>query len=412
MTTNLPSIIPDFITGLMAGMVSFQALRVLATRWLPEMRDRIPEMILLAMRGLPNNVTSAMDLALFAASRRILANADGSAYLMNSSVESIAMAFRDGSLPANAQNAIADFLAVYGMRGLAEIDLGRPRWRDDPAPVIQSLLSYLTMEDGPRAPDRVFARGQGESEQVLAELFRRVRSRRFGGGKEKVLRFFASRMRALMGIRESPKFYIIRLMGCQREGLQDSGRWLAECGKLDQADDIFWLHWEELEAIAEGRGFGGKELIAARRASFAREQRRRRIPRLLLSDGRAIYESAPPTGPSPQLLTGDPVSPGVAEGSARVIRDPRGARLLPGEILVCPGTDPSWTPLFLAAGGLVMEVGGMMTHGSVVAREYGLPAVVGVDHATELLASGTMIRVDGSHGTVEIIHPPEKGGLP
>ncbi|MFZ1401916.1 MAG: PEP-utilizing enzyme, partial [Anaerolineae bacterium] len=104
-------------------------------------------------------------------------------------------------------------------------------------------------------------------------------------------------------------------------------------------------------------------------------------------------------------ITGSPVSPGVVEGVVHVVLDPRGAQLAPGEILVCPGTDPAWTPLFLAAGGLVMEVGGLMTHGSVVAREYGIPAVVGVHEATTRLKTGQRIRVDGSVGRVTVLTP-------
>ncbi|MDD5369090.1 MAG: PEP-utilizing enzyme, partial [Anaerolineaceae bacterium] len=102
-------------------------------------------------------------------------------------------------------------------------------------------------------------------------------------------------------------------------------------------------------------------------------------------------------------FSGSPVSPGSVEGNVRVVLDPRHAALLPGEILVCPGTDPSWTPLFLTAGGLVMEVGGLMTHGSVVAREYGIPAVVGVHRATTRLKTGQRIRIDGSSGKIVVL---------
>jgi len=135
-----------------------------------------------------------------------------------------------------------------------------------------------------------------------------------------------------------------------------------------------------------------------------RERGRRRVPRMLLSDGRTFYEGlAGKAGEGAEQISGSPVSPGVVEGSVRVVLDPRGAALEPGEILVCPGTDPSWTPLFLVAGGLIMEVGGMMTHGAVVAREYGIPAVVGVHDATQRLATGQRVRVDGSTGQVALL---------
>ena len=127
------------------------------------------------------------------------------------------------------------------------------------------------------------------------------------------------------------------------------------------------------------------------------------VPRVLISDGRAFYEGLMDSADAAHTLSGSPVSPGGAEGFVRVVLDPRQAALLPGEIMVCPGTDPSWTPLFLTAAGLVMEVGGMMTHGAVVAREYGLPAIVGVDRATTRLHTGQRIRINGSTGQVVLL---------
>jgi pyruvate,water dikinase len=145
-------------------------------------------------------------------------------------------------------------------------------------------------------------------------------------------------------------------------------------------------------------------LVRARRQVAEREMRRRQIPRLLLSSGEAYYGGiAAVDVQDPDVLVGSPVSPGLVEGAVRVVLDPRSAQLVPGEILVCPGTDPSWTPLFLVAGGLVMEVGGMMTHGAVVAREYGIPAVVGVHEATHRLPTGQRVRVDGSKGHVVLV---------
>lgn len=140
--------------------------------------------------------------------------------------------------------------------------------------------------------------------------------------------------------------------------------------------------------------------MAARRDLAERERRRRQVPRVIAGDGRAFYEGLRSVDGA---MSGSPVSPGIAEGLVRVVFDPQTTHLLPGEILVCPGTDPAWTPLFLSAGGLITEVGGMMTHGSVVAREYGIPAVVGVHQATARLHTGQRIRLDGMTGTIEIL---------
>jgi pyruvate,water dikinase len=182
-------------------------------------------------------------------------------------------------------------------------------------------------------------------------------------------------------------------------------------GVLTQPDDIFFLHLKELKALAKREQRDWRRLVGERRTTYGREKRRRQVPRLLLSDGRAFFDGVAELGDeSGATIAGSPVSPGVAEGVVHVVLDPHETQLTPGEILVCRGTDPAWTPLFLAAGGLVMEVGGLMTHGSVVAREYGIPAVVGVHQATVRLETGQRVRVDGTRGRITIL--PATGPLP
>src|SRR5205807_7511031 len=173
------------------------------------------------------------------------------------------------------------------------------------------------------------------------------------------------------------------------------GRDLVARGRLSDEDDIFFLTLPEARRAAGGEDM--RELVAARRATYDRERARRRIPRVLLSDGTDAEAALVSVG---EGLRGSPASPGRASGAARVIRSPLGARLQPGEILVAPSTDPGWTPLFLTAGGLVMEMGGMLSHGAVVAREYGIPAVVGVMGATERITTGQQITVDGAAGKI------------
>ena len=195
-----------------------------------------------------------------------------------------------------------------------------------------------------------------------------------------------------------PKFQIIRLLVApSRELLKPAGRELVTRGLLAHDDDIFFLTLPEARRAAAGDDM--RDVVAARREVFAREHARRHIPRVLLSDGTDAEAALVTPG---EGLRGSPASPGVVSGTARVILSPSGARLEPGEILVAPSTDPGWTPLFLTAGALVMEMGGMMSHGAVVAREYGIPAVVGVAGATEQIVTGQRITVDGSAGTVVV----------
>ena len=359
---------------------------------------------LVLTRGLPHNVTTEMDLALWRSARAIQGDPAAATHFEQTDAAVLTEEFSAGRLPATAQTAVAAFLQQYGMRGLAEIDLGRPRWREDPAPVMQVLQSYLHIDDPNQAPDAVFDRGRAVAEAAIEPLAKALSQTRGGWFKARLARAAAHRLRALAGLRETPKFLIIRLLGIVRAGLLASGRELVERGVLTQADDLFFLRLAELKALAAADKGDWQALVAGRRHNYAREQQRRQIPRLLLSDGRAFYEGVSvPAGTGDDILVGSPVSPGTVEGQVRVVLNPHGTQLAPGEILVCPGTDPAWTPLFLAAGGLVMEVGGLMTHGSVVAREYGIPAVVGVHQATTRLKTGQRIRVHGDQGVVEIL---------
>jgi phosphohistidine swiveling domain-containing protein len=292
------------------------------------------------------------------------------------------------------------FLARYGMRGVGEIDFGRPRWRENPLPVFQVLQSYAQITDPDQAPDVQFARGARAAEAALTRLAEELRGTHGGKLKAQLVRVVGRRMRIFAGLRELPKFTIIRLFGMARTALLRAGQIWTEQGVLAARDDMFYLHLAELRALAAGESRDWKGLVRERRAAYRRELGRRQIPRILLSDGRSFYAGLGAEGSVDGLLVGSPVSPGVVEGVVRVILDPQRAQLSPGEILVCPATDPGWTPLFLAAGGLVMEIGGLMTHGAVVAREYGIPAVVGVHDATQRLKTGQRVRVDGSSGVI------------
>ena len=391
-------VIPQFVPRFGMGMATLNLLRVLAAD-LPDGESNV----LALTRGLPHNVTTEMDLALWQTAQAIRADPDATAHFDQTDAETLAAEYMQGKLPDQSQTAVAAFLARYGVRGLAEIDLGRPRWREDPTPVMQVLQSYLQIEAAERAPDVAFQRGRAAAEAGIEQLAAAVRRTRRGWFKSRLVRWAAHRMRALAGLRESPKFAAVRIFGIMRAALLESGQAFVEKGVLSKPDDVCFLYMAELEALAAGEQRDWAHLVQERRQAYARERLRRQIPQLLLSDGQAFYEGERTHQDNGHVITGSPVSPGMVEGTVHVVLDPHGTQLAPGEILVCPGTDPSWTPLFLAASGLVMEVGGMMTHGSVVAREYGLPAVVGVHEATHRLHTGQRIRVDGNTGQIDIL---------
>jgi phosphohistidine swiveling domain-containing protein len=206
------------------------------------------------------------------------------------------------------------------------------------------------------------------------------------------------RTRQLAGLREFPKFCIVMVLAEMHRQLTEVGAELVENGIIDDAGDVFFLDFDELGVGLRGADLKG--IVAGRRRLYDVELRRRHVPRLLLSDGTDVEAAAMPHPAAGDYLAGTPASAGTATGKVRVVMDPVGAHLEPGEILVAPSTDPGWTPLFMTAGALVMEMGGVISHGAVVAREYGIPAVVGVTDATTRLHDGQIITVDGAAGTV------------
>jgi phosphohistidine swiveling domain-containing protein len=392
-------ILPHFVPRFGAGMASMNLIRQVAVRSLGEEWD-----IWALTRAMPHNVTTEMDLALWQTATAIKADPPSLARLQGAPPEALAADYLAGQLPEGGRSGLGRFLDRYGMRGPGEIDLGRRRWREDPAPVMQVLQSYLRISEPDQMPDAVLRRGAASAEAALDLLVERLRGTRGGRLKAQLVRWAWRRMRALVGLCELPKFWAVRMVGIARAALLECGTELGAAGVLTRPDDVAFLHLGELEAVAAGERREWAALVEERRRAHVREGRRLQIPRLLLSDGQAFYEGVSSDLPEQDgVMVGNPVSPGVVEGSVRVVLDPYDAQLEPGEILVCPGTDPAWTPLFLAASGLVTEVGGLMTHGSVVAREYGIPAVVGVHQAATRLATGQRVRVDGTAGRVILL---------
>lgn len=404
---HLPRTFRLFVSGVAAGMAAWNLLDLLATSdgqgESTTAYTRRQELTLQVTRGMPYNPTTEMDLSLWRLAKEIRRDEDTLRAFQENTPTELSARLHQGDLPLNGQRLVEQFLERYGGRGLSEIDLGRTRWAQDPTHVFEMLVSFLQIEDEARAPDVVFKQAAGSAEQAAAELIWEIRKTRHGWIKAWAAGLLIGRVRQLMGLRESPKFFAVRMMWLIQGELLKSGNDFVNAGELKQADDLFFLSFSELEAMAGRQETDWKELIAERREVYQRELMRRQVPRLLLSDGRAFYAGLSEAVEGETAISGSPVSPGSVEGRVRVVFDPRKAGLLPGEILVCPGTDPSWTPLFLAAAGLVMEVGGMMTHGAVVAREYGIPAVVGVDQATSRLKNGASIRLNGSSGQIVIL---------
>lgn len=347
------------------------------------------------MRGMPYNVTTRMNLALWRLASEFSTDPSARDHVLSTPEAQLEEEYRQEELPKNVHCGLARFLDRYGRRAVAEIDVGVPRWKEAPGPVFTALKNYLGNTDPALAPDLQFERAAQEAEHVLDQLVHRLRRHRV---RAWLARFLLHRARALSGLRELPKFTALKGLAELREQLLLLGATAVERGRLERAEDIMFLRLREARAAL--RGADQRQVVRRRRAEHDREKRRQHVPLLLLSDGTEPEALAPPLRPVGEALVGMPASPGAVTGVARVVRDPAGAHLEPGEILVTSSTDPGWTPLFLTAGALVTESGGPNAHGPTVAREYGIPAVVGVRGAMWRIRSGQRIAVDASAGTV------------
>ncbi len=348
----------------------------------------------------PNNVTSEMGLALLDVADAIRPHPEVVAFLERVEDEG----FLDGLVTVEggreARDAITAYLDRYGMRCVGEIDITRPRWSERPSTLVPVILGNVrNFEAG--TGERRFEQGRREAWTKEQELLDRLRGLPDGQGKAAEAKRMIDRVRTFSGYREYPKYGIVSRYLVYRLALMDEAERLVQARVLSETDDIFFLTFPELREVVRVNHVD-PELIRRRRDEF-RSYAALTPPRVLTSEGEVIAGSYRrddlPTG----ALVGLPVSSGTVEGRARVVLDMAQADLEPGDILVTTSTDPSWTPLFVTIAGLVTEVGGLMTHGAVIAREYGLPAVVGVDHATRLIQDGQRIRVQGADGYVEVL---------
>jgi pyruvate,water dikinase len=351
-------------------------------------------------QSVPHNVTSEMGLALLDVADVIRPHPEVVAFLQHVEDDGFLDELPNLAGGREAGDAIRGFLDMYGMRCVGEIDITRPRWSERPSTLVPVILGNIKNFE-PGAGKRRFEQGRQEAWTKEQELLERLRTLPEGEQKAEEVKRKIDRVRTFIGYREYPKYGMVsRYFVYKRALLEEAGR-LVQTHVLREKEDIFYLTFQELHDVARTNHVDD-QLISHRKDAF-RSYQALTPPRMLTSDGEVVAgayrRDDVPTG----SLVGLPVSAGTIEGRARVILDMAEADLEPGDILVTAYTDPSWTPLFVAIAGLVTEVGGLMTHGAVIAREYGLPAVVGVEQATRLIRNGQRIRVHGTEGYVEIL---------
>jgi pyruvate,water dikinase len=386
---------PQSHQAIMAGMVATWWLNDQLAAWLGEKNaaDTLSQSV-------PHNVTSEMGLALLDVADVIRRHPAVVEFLKHVEDDGFLdeLVKLDGG--REARDAIGAYLVRYGMRCVGEIDITKPRWSERPSALVPIILGNVrNFEPGTGA--RRFEQGRQEAEQKERELLERLRALPDGEGKAEEAKRMIDRVRTFSGYREYPKYGMISRYLVYKQALLEEAERLVAAQSLREKEDIFYLTFAELGDVVRTNHVDD-ELIARRKDEF-RSCEALTPPRVLTSDGECLAGEYRREDLPAGALVGLAVSGGTVEGRARVIRDMVEADLEPGDILVTAYTDPSWTPLFVTINGLVTEVGGLMTHGSVIAREYGLPAVVGVKDATRLIRDGQRIRVHGTDGYVTIL---------
>ncbi|WP_069870770.1 rifamycin-inactivating phosphotransferase [Streptomyces malaysiensis] len=389
---------PLSMQAIMAGMEATWWLNDTLREWLGE-KNAADTLTLSA----PDNVTSEMGLALLDVADVIRPHPEVVAFLRGvESIEDDAFLDELAKLAggAEARDAIESYLDRYGMRCVGEIDITRPRWRERPTTLVPVILDNVRNFE-PGAAGRRFEQGRQKAREKKRDVLSRLRALPDGDRKADEAKRMIDRVRTFIGYREYPKYGIISRYFVYKRALLAEAERLLEAGVLPEQEDIFYLTFQELHDVVRSHQVDDR-LIQQRKDAF-RSYHALTPPRVLTSDGEAVTGAYRRDDAPAGALIGLPVSAGTIEGRARVILDMGEADLEAGDILVTAFTDPSWSPLFVGIAGLVTEVGGLMTHGAVIAREYGLPAVVGVERATRLIRDGQRIRVHGTDGYVEIL---------
>jgi len=351
-------------------------------------------------QSVPHNVTSEMGLALLDVADVIRPHPDVVAFLQHVEDEGFLDELPELEGGREARDAIRAWLDKYGMRCVGEIDITKPRWSERPTTLVPLILGNIKKFE-PGAGQRSFEQGRQEAWKKEQELLERLRAFPDGERNAEEAKRMIDRVRTFIGYREYPKYGMVSRYFVYKQALLEEAERLVQAHVLREKEDIFYLTFQELQDVVRTNQVDD-QLIRQRKDAF-RSYQALTPPRVLTSDGEVIAGAYRRGGLPAGALVGLPVSAGTIEGRARVILDMAEADLEAGDILVTAYTDPSWTPLFVAIKGLVTEVGGLMTHGAVIAREYGLPAVVGVEHATRLIRDGQRIRVHGTDGYVEIL---------
>jgi pyruvate,water dikinase len=354
--------------------------------------DEQEDKVLYLERALPNNVTIEMGLAMYrlAGFEEIRESTSGDAFASNLEARAFSLEF---------MAAWDTFMETYGFRGPMEMDPAAPRFYERPVQFFEQLRTMVENTSTESNPQAIFDKAQAERQKAYEELLQAAQKK----GKRKANQFAKDYhiFVEFRGLREAGKYYFVLIADMLRKRVLAAAQSLVDADRLDDVEHVFDLKLDELD-----RGLADPSIdlraLAEKNTRFLKKlQHVREFPRVIDSRGKILR---PPKKEAREgELAGEPISTGTIQGKVKVLHGPDEKPVLPGEILVARATDPGWTPLFINAGGVILEVGGMLQHGALVAREYGKPCVAGIENATSILTDGQMVEMDGANGIVRLI---------
>jgi len=386
---------PQSLGVIMAAMNASSWINEMMNKWLGEknVADTLSQSV-------SNNITSEMGLALLDVADVIRPYPEIIDYLQQVKEEHFLDELVKFDGGQETKDAIYAYLHKYGMRCTGEIDITKNRWSEKPITLVPMILSNIKNFE-PNASNRKFEQGRQEALKKETEILDRLKQLPDGEQKVKETKRMIDLIRNFSGYREYPKYGMVNRYFVYKQALLKEAEQLVQVGVIHEKEDIFYLTFEEIHEVVRTNKLD-YQIISKRKDEYKLYEKLT-PPRVITSDGEIIVGKYKRENLPTEAIIGLPVSSGVIEGRARVILNMEAADLEDGDILVTSFADPGWTTLFVSIKGLVTEVGGLMTHGAVIAREYGLPAVVGVENATKLIKDGQRIRVHGTEGYIELL---------
>jgi len=390
---NKAELIANFITKTSLPLTAAAELARLIIKILfKKEKKKIRNKIVYLERSLPHNITIEMGLEMYRLSQfeEIKKSTSTQDFIAKMNNKSFSIEFQE------AWNA---FMKQYGFRCPRELDIATVRYYENPLPFVEQLISMTKNTDKNNNQEAIFKKAKKLRKAAYQELLETIPKRK------KIKRWLFNKsykiLVALGGYREIHKYYYILALNLIRKKVLKAGQNLVEAGRIDNINQVFDLNFEDLHNSLIKPDINLRAMAEKNTQYLKKTKHIKNVPLIIDSRGKIFH--LPKKKVKKGEIAGQPISPGIIRGKVKILNYPEEKPLHPGEILVARATDPGWTPLFINAAGVILEVGGLLQHGALVAREYGKPCVAGIENVTSRLKDGQEVEINGMRGVVKII---------